>query len=110
MSPDEARLLAVQIAEPIITYIAQTKIREYGQITGKGILDQIDELFDLGEEDRGGFAYCVVCELKDLLDEALPYIFEHPEAYVTVFSGHIQYYILKHQPKVRVFDLDQPIV
>jgi hypothetical protein len=109
MSPDEARLLAVQIAEPIITYIGQTKVREYGQITGSGILDQINELFDLDDEDRTGFAYCIVCELKDLLEESLPYIFEHPEAYVTIFSGHIQYYILKHEPKVRVFDEDMKL-
>ena len=109
MSPDEARLLAVQIAEPLITYIGATKEGDYKQITGAAIMDAIQEVFDLAEEDLRGFTYVVICELQDLLRNDLRYIFEHPEAYVTVLSGHIQYYILKHEPEVRVFDEDMKL-
>lgn len=108
MSPDEARLLAVQIAEPLITYIAGTKEGQHRQLVGSDIYDAIGEVFDLDKEDLAGFAYAVICELHVLLSNDLKHIFKHPEAYVTILSGHIQYYILKHEPKVRVFD--QPMI
>lgn len=107
MKPERAREIAHELSRPIIEYVvSRCKAVEAGttdqaaiMLDANSIAEQVSE-FIADREDCQGLANCIIGELGEITP-SLHYAVMQPEAYITVFAGHIMFHILQHKCEER---------